>query len=375
VNTNAVPLVDLAAQHAEVAEEVDAGFSRVLETSAFILGGDVGAFEEAFAHFCGVRYCVGVANGTDALELALRALDIGTGDEVILPANTFIATALAVARAGATPVLVDSDPVYHLIDVERVPACLGPHTKAVIVVDLFGQVGPFDELGPRLADSGVILLEDAAQAQGARHHGVMAGGFGTAAGTSFYPGKNLGAYGDAGALLSNSSAVATRVRALRNYGSDVKYHHPETGFNSRLDTLQAVVLRAKLRRLEAWNAARREAAQRYDELLAAVPEVVRPATRPGNEHAWHLYVVRVPRRDEVLRRLNNLGIGAGVHYPVPIHLQGAFRSLGHRPGAFPTAEKAAKEILSLPMFPHITPAQQERVVTELREAIEDRHAS
>jgi dTDP-4-amino-4,6-dideoxygalactose transaminase len=236
-------------------------------------------------------------------------------------------------------------------------------------VHLYGQIAPMDELAAVALGAGAVLVEDAAQAQGATRNGTGAGGFGAAAGTSFYPGKNLGAYGDAGAVLTRSAEIDARVRALRNYGSTVKYHHPERGFNSRLDTLQAVVLRAKLAKLAAWNAERRAAAARYEALLAGVDAVTRPATLPGNEHVWHLYVVRVPRRDRVLERLNAAGIGAGVHYPMPIHLQGAFQHLGHRVGAFPAAEAAAAEVLSLPMFPGITAAEQERVVTSLRAAL------
>jgi dTDP-4-amino-4,6-dideoxygalactose transaminase len=336
----------------------------VLERTAFILGDEVAAFERAYAAFAGVRHCIGVGNGTDALELALRAIGVGPGDEVIIPANTFIATAAAVVRAGATPALVDCDPVHLLIDSERAAARVTARTKAIIPVHLYGQGAPVEALG-----NGVAIVEDAAQSQGATRHGRSLGAFGIVAGTSFYPGKNLGAYGDAGAVLTDADDVAQKVRALRNYGSEVKYAHPEIGFNSRLDPLQAVVLAAKLRRLAAWNDARRAAAERYDVLLAGVAGVIRPSTLPGNEHVWHLYVVRVRRRDNVLRKLNEAGIGAGIHYPVPIHLQGAFTGLGHRRGDFPVAEAAADEILSLPLYPHITAAQQERVVDALRAAL------
>jgi dTDP-4-amino-4,6-dideoxygalactose transaminase len=369
VSAERIPLVDLGAQHREIAEEVRAGMARVVETSAFILGREVSEFEEAFAAFSEVRHCIAVANGTDALELSLRAVGVGSGDEVILPANTFIATAAAVVRAGATPVLVDCDPLYQLIDVGQVAARLTPRTKALVPVHLFGQAARVEELLALAEMRGVAVVEDAAQAHGARRHGTVAGAFGSAAGTSFYPGKNLGAYGDGGAVLTGSDAVARKVRALRNYGSEAKYSHPEIGFNSRLDTLQAVVLRAKLGRLAAWNEARREAARRYDALLSRIPGIALPATLPGNEHVWHLYVVRVPRRDVVLARLQEAGIGAGVHYPVPIHLLGAFATLGHRRGDFPAAEAAAAEILSLPLFPHITAAQQERVAGALERAL------
>jgi dTDP-4-amino-4,6-dideoxygalactose transaminase len=364
-----IPLVDLGAQHRQIADEVAEGLDRVIGETAFILGEEVREFEREYADFLDAPYCLGVASGTDALELALRALGIGPGDEVILPANTFIATALAVARAGATPVLVDCDPDHHLIDPEEVAGRLGPRTRAVMAVHLYGQMAPMEALGEVVDGTEVRLLEDAAQAQGAKRHGRSAGTIAVAAGTSFYPGKNLGAYGDAGAVTTTVEDVARRVAALRNYGSEVKYHHPETGFNSRLDTLQAVVLRAKLRLLPQWNDARREAAGRYDRLLGELEVVTLPETLSGNEHVFHLYVVRVPERDQVLRRLNAAGVGAGIHYPVPVHLQGAFGHLGHEPGDFPVTEAAADEVLSLPLFPEIAPEQQEQVADELRRAL------
>jgi dTDP-4-amino-4,6-dideoxygalactose transaminase len=364
-----IPLVDLGAQHRQVSDEVARGFEGVLETTSFILGKEVKQFEEAFAAFVGVKHCVAVSNGTDALELALRAAGIGAGAEVILPTNTFIATALAVARAGATPVLVDCDPVSYMLDADQVVAKITPRTRALMPVDLYGQVAPMEVLEPLARQHGLLIIEDAAQAQGAKRHGRGAGTFGAAAGTSFYPGKNLGAYGDGGAITTSSDEIAAKVRALRNYGSEVKYHHPETGFNSRLDTLQAVVLLAKLKRLAGWNESRRAAARRYDELLADVPGVTLPSTLEGNEHIFHLYVVRVPKRDEVLKKLNADGIGAGIHYPIPIHLQGAFKQLGHAVGDFPVAERTSREIISLPMFGEITAEQQMRVVDRLKAAL------
>ena len=364
-----IPLVDLGAQHREIAAEVSAGFAAVLETTAFIMGKQVKEFEDAYAKLVGARHCVGVANGTDALELAVRALGIGPGDEVILPTNTFIATPLAVARAGAKPVLVDCDAAYQLIDVTQIERKITPRTKAVIPVHLFGQMAAMEAIQDLASARGIAVIEDAAQAQGATRNGTRAGSVGVVAATSFYPGKNLGAYGDGGAVTTNSDEVAAKLRGLRNYGSEVKYHHPEVGFNSRLDTLQAVVLAAKLPRLARWNEARRQAAARYDQLLAGASGIEAPRTAPGNEHIFHLYVVRVPRRDEVLAKLNAEGIGAGIHYPVPCHLQGAFRSLGHKPGDFPVAERAAGEILSLPIYPQITADQQARVVEVLRRAV------
>jgi len=366
---NRIPLVDLGAQHRQVADDVARGFARVLENTSFIDGADVRQFEESFASFVGARHCVGVANGTDALELALRAVGIRPGDEVIVPANTFIASALAIARAGATPVFVDSDPVYHLIDVPKVAERITRRTRAIMPVHLYGQIAPMEVLQEVARSNDLIVIEDAAQAQGARRNGQGIGAFGHAAGTSFYPGKNLGAYGDAGGVVTNADPVAKQLRALRNYGSEVKYHHPETGFNSRLDTLQAVVLQAKLAYLARWNDERRAAAARYDQFLADMADVSVPSTLAGNEHIYHLYVVRVPRRDDVLRKLHAAGIFAGIHYPVPVHLQGAFRHLGYKEGDFPVAEQAASEILSLPLFAEITPDQQEQVAVALREAL------
>jgi dTDP-4-amino-4,6-dideoxygalactose transaminase len=361
-----IPLVDLKAQHAEVADEVAQGFAKVCAETSFILGQEVAGFEAAFARLCGVEHCIGVGNGTDAIEMMVRALGIGPGDEVLVPANTFIATALGVVRAGARPVLVDSD-AFHLMDPAKTEERITPRTRALLPVHLYGQMADLEALGEIAGARGLLLLEDAAQSQGARRNGRAV--CGAAAATSFYPGKNLGAYGDAGAVVTAAEEIAAKVRRLRNWGSDKKYHHPEIGFNSRLDTLQAVVLSAKLKRLEGWNAARRRAAARYDALLAEIPAVETPRTLPGNEHVWHLYVVRVPRRDEVLSRLHAEGVGAGVHYPTPLHLHGAVRDLGYGPGDFPVAEKAAAEILSLPLYPHITAAQQERVVQALRRAL------
>lgn len=364
-----IPLVDLSLQHAVVADEVLDGFREVLEAGDFIGGKAVTAFEQEYAHFTGARCCVGVGNGTDALEMALRAVGVGPGDEVVLPANTFIATAEAVVRIGAVPVLVDVDDDALLIDPARVDDVLTTRTRAVVPVDLYGQVAPFEHLPPSLAEQGVAVIEDGAQSQGAARHGRPAGTFGTMAATSFYPGKNLGAWGDAGAVLSDDEDLAREVRLMGAHGSPAKYVHSRIGFNSRLDTLQAVVLRAKLSRLAGWNEQRREAAARYDRLLAGVPGVRRPVTLPGNEHVWHLYVVRVPGRDAVLRFLQSEGVGAAVHYPVPVHLAPAMLGLGYGPGSFPVSERAATEILSLPIYPGITGEQQERVVEVLRRAL------
>jgi dTDP-4-amino-4,6-dideoxygalactose transaminase len=365
---NSIPLVDLAAQHAQVADEVAEGWARVLARTAFIGGSEVAAFEEQYAQYLGVRHCVGVGNGTDAIELALRALKIGAGDECVLPANTFIATAEAVARTGAVPKLVDCAEDTGLIDVAAAAATVGDRTRAVLPVHLYGQAAPVDQLRESLPGR-VAIIEDAAQSQGARRHGVAAGGLGDIAATSFYPGKNLGAYGDAGAVLTSDPELAEAVRLLREHGSPRKYEHPVLGFNSRMDTLQAVVLSAKLRRLESGNASRRLAADRYDKLLSEMDGVRRPVVAEGNEPVWHLYVIRVAERDRVLAQLQAAGIGAGIHYPVPVHLTGAFASPGQIKGSFPVSELLAGEILSLPLFPEITPEQQDRVVTVLAEAV------
>ena len=364
-----VPLVDLSVQHAQIAEEVRAGFDEVLAAGDFIGGKAVGAFEQDYADFVGARACVGVGNGTDALEMALRVVGVCHGAEVVLPANTFIATAEAVLRAGARPVFVDVDDEALLIDPSAVEAALTERTAAVIGVDLYGQVAPFERLPTSLADRGILVVEDGAQSQGAIRHGRSAGTFGTVAATSFYPGKNLGAYGDGGAVITDDEDIAQQVRLMGAHGSPAKYVHSTIGFNSRLDTMQAVVLQAKLARLRRWNAERRAAAALYDSLLAGAAGVRLPTTLPGNEHVWHLYVVRVPSRDDVLRTLQEDGVGAGVHYPVPVHLTPAMADVGHGPGDFPVSEAAAGEILSLPMFPGITRQQQERVVGSLLDAV------
>jgi dTDP-4-amino-4,6-dideoxygalactose transaminase len=367
VVSDQIPLVDLKLQHDRIAEEVRSGFERVLANTSFVLGPQVQAFEREYAQFCGVGHCVGVGNGTDAIELALRATGVGPGDEVITAANTFVATAEAIVRTGATLVLADCDE-HFLLDPAAVAAAVSGRTKAMVPVHLYGQMAPMERYAAAAA-RGVHLIEDAAQSQGALRHGRRSGSVGTVAATSFYPGKNLGAYGDAGAVTTDDAGIGERLRALRNHGGVRKYEHLDVGVNSRLDELQAVVLAAKLRRLDDWNDERRAAAERYADLLKVLDQVVVPEVLPGNEHVWHLYVVRVPRRDEVLARLNAAGVGAGIHYPAPVHLLPAFADRGWGRGAFPTAERLAGEILSLPIYPGITPAQQERVVEHLADAL------
>jgi dTDP-4-amino-4,6-dideoxygalactose transaminase len=360
-----VPLVDLGWQHDQIAEEVGRGFAAVMAKTAFIGGPQVAQFEQEYAAYNGVRHCAGVGNGTDALELALRAAGVGPGHECVLPANTFIATAEAVHRTGAVPVLVDMDPASFLIDADAAVAAIGERTAAVLPVHLYGRLTDTAVIRKAAEAYGAIVLEDAAQSQGASLAGSKAGQLGDIAATSFYPGKNLGAYGDAGAVLTDSDELAEKVRLLRAHGERVRYQHEVIGFNSRLDTLQAVVLSAKLRHLDAWTALRRQAAARYEELLADVPGVRTPGLA-GPEHVWHLYVVRVAHRDSVLERLRADGIGAAIHYPVPVHLTPAFAHLGYGAGSFPEAERAAAEILTLPMFPGITEEQQITVAEALR---------
>lgn len=369
-----VPFLDLGAQTAEVEADVRERWDEILRTSGFVLGPDVERFEREFAAYCRARHAVGVGNGTDALEIGLRAAGIGRGDEVIVPANTFFATAEAVLRCGALLVPADVDDDF-LLDPEDVAGRLSARTRAVIGVHLYGQMAPVAQLR-ELVGPDVLIVEDAAQAQGASRDGLRSGGAGDVAATSFYPGKNLGAFGDAGAVMTSSDDVAERARRLRNHGGVNRYEHLEVGANSRLDSLQAAVLSAKLTRLDAWNLQRSEAAARYGALLAEafrdVPEVVAPRELPGAAHVWHLYVVRVPDRPAASVALTAAGIGHGIHYPAPVHLLPATAHLGFRPGTAPRAEAHADQILSLPMFPGITAAQQERVVATLRDAVTGR---
>jgi dTDP-4-amino-4,6-dideoxygalactose transaminase len=365
-----IPLVDLGAQSTTIEEEVRRGWDKVIAGGGFVQGIEVAQFERAFATYCGTVHCVGVGNGTDALELALRAVGVRSGDEVILPANTFVASAEAVVRAGAVPVLVDCDAETYLIDPAKMAERVGPRTRAVIPVHLYGQVADMDTIADILSGREIGVVEDAAQAQGAQRHGMRAGRFGVAAGTSFYPGKNLGAWGDAGAVLTSSDDVAVKLRALRNHGGENRYEHSWVGTNSRLDTLQAVVLLAKLQHLDSWNEQRCQAAERYRELLGGLEQVTLPSVLPGGRPVWHLYVVQVADRDRVLDSLHAAGIGAGIHYPSPIHLLPGWRQLrlGDKAG-FPVAESAAERILSLPLYPGITATQQERVAQALKDAL------
>lgn len=355
-----VPFVDLAAQYRTIEGEINEATSRVIQQTDFILGREVGLFEEEFAAFCEAKYAVGVDSGTSALELTLRAFDIGPGDEVITAANSFIASALAISHVGATPILVDVDPNTYTVDLSAIERAITPRTKAVLPVHLYGHPANMDPIRQLAHKHGLVVIEDACQAHGTRYKGKRAGSLGHAAAFSFYPGKNLGAYGDGGMVVTNDPEVARRLEMLRNYGQKEKYQHLFRGYNRRLDTLQAAVLRVKLKYLEEWNAARRRNAALYHKFLDGCG-VVLPNEVAGAESVWHLYVIRAEQRDALREHLISRGINAGIHYPIPIHLQPAYRDLGHKRGDFPVTESCAHQVLSLPMYAEVTRDQIEYV--------------
>lgn len=346
-----VPFVDLKDQYLDIAPELAPALERVFTSCQFVLGPEVEAFERDFATYLGVEHVVGVGSGTDALHMALLEAGVGPGSEVILPANTFIATALAVTYTGALPVLVDVDERSFNMDAERAEEAITPRTKAIMPVHLYGQSADMDRISDLARERGIAVVEDACQAHGARFGEKRVGTFGRTGCFSFYPGKNLGAYGDGGAVATNDAGVAERLRLLRNYGQKEKYTHSSVGYNSRLDSIQAAVLRVKLGRLDEWNERRRDAAALYDELLAG--GVRTPEVLAGRDHVYHIYAVRVEERDRVLAGLADAGITAGVHYPVPVHLQPCYGGLGYGPGDFPVTESLAATELSLPMYPEI----------------------
>ena len=361
-----IPLVDLKAQYSVIHHDIDRAIQNVLASTNFIMGPEVGVFETAFAAYCGVDHCVGVSSGTSALELTLRALGIGLADEVITTAHTFIATAEAVSAVGARPVFVDIDPRSYNLDPDKLAAAITPATRAVLPVHLYGQPADMTRINHIAQAHSVYVIEDAAQAHGAMWRGKHAGELGDVACFSFYPGKNLGAYGDAGAVLTNRADVAERVRLLRNHGRRTKYVHDLRGFGERMDTLQAAILAAKLPYLDNWTAARRRLARRYHEQLAQL-ELDLPEEASGATSVWHLYVVRSPMRDKLLEHLTQHGIGAGIHYPVPLHLQPAYHDLGYTTGDLPITEEVANTCLSLPLYPEMTEAQQDRVIAVVGE--------
>lgn len=360
-----VPFLDVGAAYSELREELDAAYRRVMKSGWYVLGDEVEAFEREWADYCGTRYCVGVGNGLDALHLTLRAIGIGPGDEVIVPANTYIATWLAVSYAGATPVPVEPNDRTYNMDPGLIEQALTTKTKAILAVHLYGQPANMDPIRDAARRRGLHVIEDAAQAHGARYKGARVGGVSDAVGWSFYPGKNLGAFGDAGAVTTDDPDLAKRVGVLRNYGSRTKYNNEVRGFNSRLDPLQAAFLRVKLRHLDEWNGRRRNVAQRYFEGLAKICDLILPHVPEWAEPVWHQFVVRHPRRDVLQQHLANEGIGTLIHYPVPPHLSDAYRDLGLRHEEFPTSEALAGDVLSLPMGPHLQVEDQARVVSSI----------
>jgi dTDP-4-amino-4,6-dideoxygalactose transaminase len=362
-----IPFLDLQAQSRALAPELEAAASRVLRSGQFILGPEVEAFEAAFADRCGTRFCVAVSSGTSALHLALLAAEIDPGDEVIAPAMTFVATVAAILYAGARPVLVDIDPHARTIDPEAVARVVGPRTKAILPVHLHGQMADMEPLVAVARAHGLTVIEDAAQAHGAAYRGRRAGSVGQLGCFSFYPGKNLGACGEGGAVVTDDAGLAATLRCLRDWGQTERYVHTLQGFNYRMDALQAALLNVKLPHLDAWTEARRAHAARYDRLLAG-SGLGLPSPLPDRRHVHHVYAVQALDRDRVRERLARAGIATGVHYPRPVHLQPAYADLGYGRGDFPHAERFAAETLSLPMYPELSDAQIARVVDELRAA-------
>lgn len=365
---NTVPFLDLNAPHIELRAEMEAAFERTLDSGWYILGNEVKQFEQEFAAYCEAEHCIGVGNGLEALHLILRAYGIGTGDEVIVPSNTYIATWLAASYAGATPVPVEPDARAYNLDPARIEAAITPRTKAIIAVHLYGQPADMDAINAVAKKHNLKVIEDAAQAHGARYKGRRVGSLGDAAGFSFYPGKNLGALGDGGAVTTHDAELAEKVRVLGNYGSKVKYHNEMKGFNSRLDELQAAFLREKLKRLDEWNARRKALATEYLQQLSGTPLSL-PFVPDWADPVWHLFLVRNSKRDALQAHLTACGIGTMIHYPIPPHLQPAYVELGIPCGSLPIAEAIHREVLSIPMGPHLLPEQQARVIDALVECV------
>lgn len=363
-----VPFLDLDAAYRELRADLDAAATRVLRSGRYLLGPECAAFEAEFAAYCGGAHCVAVGTGLDAIVLTLRAAGIGPGDEVLVPSHTFIATWLAVDAAGATPVPVEPEPESYLIDAAALEAAITPRTKAIVPVHLYGHPVDLDAVGAVAARHGLLVVEDAAQAHGAYYRDTRIGSR-YAAAFSFYPGKNLGAHGDGGAVVTGDAELAERLRLLRNYGSKIKYQHEVKGTNSRLDELQAALLRAKLAHLDEWNARRAAVARRYLSELDGLPGLTLPVAREWAQPVWHLFVVRAERRADVTERLSANGVGTLIHYPVAPHRAPAFAELGLGPGSLPVAERLADEVLSLPMGPHLSTAQVDHVIAAVRAAV------
>lgn len=355
----AVPFLDLASLHLSIRLQLDAAYKRVMDSGLFIAGPELDAFEFEFARYCDVQHCVGVGNGLDAIHLLLRAYGVGPGDEVLVPSNTFIATWLAVTQCGATPVPVEPLAATHNIDPRLLEAHITTRTRAIIPVHLYGQPADMDPINAVAEKHKLVVIEDAAQAQGARYKGCRVGSLGHAAATSFYPGKNLGALGDGGGVLTSDEHIAAKVRQLRNYGSKVKYQHQVQGYNSRLDEMQAAFLRVKLSALDAWNVRRRQIASTYSTCIKNM-QVTTPITPDFAEPVWHLYVLRTPKRNQLRDAMQALGVGTVIHYPIPPHLQPCYTEFAQ--SDLPLATLLANEVLSLPMSPAMTDAQVARVV-------------
>jgi dTDP-4-amino-4,6-dideoxygalactose transaminase len=370
-----VPFLDLRAHHEPLMDEFVDAFRQVTDASAFAGGPFVARFESEFAGFCGSRHALGVASGTDALWLSLLALGVGPGDEVITVPNSFMATAEAISLCGARPVFVDVDEDTYTMDPEQLEAAITLRTQAIIPVHLFGQTAAMDEILTIARRHGTPVVEDACQAHGASYKGKKAGSMGVAGCFSYYPGKNLGAFGEAGAITTDDPDLRAKVQVLRDHGQAAKYLHSMIGWNARMDGIQAAVLSVKLRRLAAANESRRVHARFYNELLADEPRVIRPVVGPDNTHVYHIYAVRIQDRDGVLQRMAARGVNCAIHYPVPIHLQKAYAFLGLGPGSFPIAEQCAKEFLSLPMYPELTEEQIQFVVNTLKECLLDQEES
>jgi dTDP-4-amino-4,6-dideoxygalactose transaminase len=362
-----IPFLDLKAQYRQIKPQVDAAVARVIESAQFVLGPEVSAFEERFAAYCEADHCRAVNSGTSALHLALLAADIGPGDEVITVPMTFVATTAAILYCGAKPVFVDVDPVTWTMNPALIEAAITPRTKAILPVHLHGLMADMDPIMAIARRHGLVVVEDAAQAHGAEYKGRRAGSVGDLGCFSFYPGKNLGAYGEGGAVVTNNPDLARRISLLRDWGQESKYNHVVAGYNFRMDGIQGAVLNVKMDHLESWTEARRAVATQYERLLEQFP-FERPRPPAHSRHVYHVYAVKLPRRDEALRVLHEGGIGVGIHYPVPVHLQKAYANLGHRAGDFPVTERLANEFLSLPIYPELRPDQVAEVVAQLRKA-------
>lgn len=365
--TITIPFLNMKEPYMELREELDAAYRRVMESGWYILGEEVEAFEQEFAAYVGVKHCIGVGNGLEALHLILRAAGIGEGDEVIVPANTYIATWLAVSYAGATPVPVEPVESTYNIDPERIEAAITPNTKAILAVHLYGQSADMDPINEIAARHGLMVFDDAAQAHGARYKGKRVGSLCDATGWSFYPGKNLGAFGDAGAVTTNDDHLTERLRILRNYGSQTKYYNQVKGFNSRLDPLQAAFLRVKLPYLDEWNMRRQQIVRLYLGALSSQRGLKLPIVPDWAESAWHLFVIRYPQRDQLQHYLGEQGIGTLIHYPVPPHLQEAYREIKMSQSSFPITETIHREVLSLPIGPHLPLVEAQKVVNAIQE--------